>query len=106
MQRLLAAHGYDLVAVNLRVGRLELDIVARHERTIVIVEVRHRGRGSWERPLGSIGHKKRQRIRRAGQRLWRARYQNDSSVDRMRFDAVSVTYDRGEFRLEHVVAAF
>ncbi len=102
----LTERGLDIVATNLRLGRLELDVVAREGRVIVVVEVRTRGRGAWTSGLGSIDVKKRLRVRRAGERLWRDRYKNDASVDRMRFDAASVAWQDGRAEVEYVVAAF
>jgi putative endonuclease len=102
----LEAAGFLVVARNLRLGRLELDIVARRGELIVVVEVRTRGEGAWTTPFGSLTRTKRERIRRAGQRLWRQRYQRDSSAERMRFDAASVRFQDGRAEIEYVVAAF
>jgi putative endonuclease len=98
--------GFDIVARNLRLGRLELDIVARQAELIVVVEVRARGRGAWTTGLGSLTWLKRERIRRAGQRLWRQRYRNDPTAARLRFDAASVQLDGAHAQVEYVVAAF
>ena len=94
------------MATNLHVGRLELDIVARKGRTVVVVEVRLRGSGAWTSGFGSIDAAKRARIRRAGERLWQRRYRNDDSVDHLRFDAASVTFENDEAQIEYAVAAF
>lgn len=102
----LEAAGFQVVARNLRLGRLELDIVARLRELIVVVEVRTRGEGAWTTPFGSLSPAKRDRIRRAGQRLWRQRYQRDPSAERMRFDAASVRFQDGRAEIEYVVAAF
>jgi len=102
----LEREGYQIVDTNLRLGHLEIDIVARQGATIVVVEVRTRGSGAWTTGFGSIDAKKRARIRRAGERLWQRRYRNDRSVDRMRFDAASVSFEAGEPHVEYVVAAF
>jgi putative endonuclease len=102
----LERQGYQIVGHNLRLGHLELDIVARVGTTIVVVEVRTRGAGAWTTAFGSIDAQKRARIRRAGERLWQRRYKNDASVDRMRFDAASVSFDGDEAAVEYVVAAF
>lgn len=102
----LRAAGWDIIGTNLRVGRLELDVVARRERVVAVVEVRSRGTGAWTTPLGSIGTVKRLRIRRAGERLWQRRFKHDPTVDRLRFDAASVTFENGTPRIEYVVAAF
>jgi putative endonuclease len=103
----LERRGFAIVARNLRLGRLELDVVARKDALIVVVEVRTRGPGAWTTAFGSIDSAKRRRIRRAGERLWRRRYKNDVSVERMRFDAASVSFDEsGEVRVEYAEAAF
>jgi putative endonuclease len=102
----LRACGLSIVATNLRLGRLELDIVAREGSTIVVVEVRSRGTGAWTRPLGSIDLEKRRRVRRAGERLWQRRYRFDSSVERLRFDAASVRFTPEGPQIEYVRAAF
>jgi putative endonuclease len=98
--------GYRIVARNLRIGRLELDIVARRAELILVVEVRTRGPGAWTTGLGSVSRAQRERIRRAGQRLWRDRFKADPSVERLRFDAASVRFSDGEANIDYVVAAF
>jgi putative endonuclease len=102
----LEQQGYQIVARNLRLGRLELDVVARKEELVVVVEVRSRGPGAWTTGFGSITRLKRERIRRAGQRLWRERYRKDPSVERLRFDAASVVFEHDTARIEYIVAAF
>ncbi len=99
--------GASIVATNLRVGRLEIDIVAREARVIAVVEVRARGPGAWTTGFGSIDSRKRARIRRAAERLWRYRYKSDPSVDRLRIDAASVIVgEDGDAIVEYVKAAF
>lgn len=104
--RYLAVRGFDVVARNLRLGRLELDIVARRGPLVVVVEVRHRGEGAWTSGFGSLDAKKRQRIRRAGERLWQRRFSGDTSVERLRFDAASVTFEDGVPVVDYADAAF
>lgn len=104
--RYLERAGFSIVARNLRLGRLELDIVARQSELILVVEVRTRSAGSWTTAFGSVSPAKRERIRRAGQRLWRDRYRDDPSAARMRFDAASVRFSGGEPHIDYVVAAF
>jgi putative endonuclease len=103
----LAERGYAIVATNLRVGRLELDIVATTGDTVVIVEVRTRGVTAWQTGLESLGATKVRRVRAAGERLWRERFSRDARVNRMRFDAAVVVFGReGDPVVEHVPAAF
>jgi putative endonuclease len=102
----LVAEGARVLATNLRLQYLEIDIVARVASTLLVVEVRTRGVGAWTRALGSIDWRKRQRIRRAGQRLWQRRYRYDSSIARLRFDAAAVTFHPSGPVVEYVAAAF
>ena len=103
----LEERGYAIIATNLRVGRLELDIVATTGDTVVIVEVRTRGVTAWQTGLESLGATKARRVRAAGERLWRERFARDARVNRMRFDAAVVVFaPGGEPVVEHVPAAF
>ena len=64
----LAAAGWDVLARNVRVGRDELDLVAVDPgppRTLVIVEVRWRGRRDFGLAEESLDHRKRLALRRA-----------------------------------------
>ena len=97
----LASRGLAIVATNLRLGRLELDVVARDRDTVVVIEVRHRGAGAWQTGLASIAPAKAKRVRAAGERLWRERFLRDASVNRMRFDVAVVTFDDGVARIEY-----
>lgn len=91
---------------NLRVNYLEIDLLAQHGRTLVIVEVRSRGASAWTSGFGSVDGWKRTRLRRAGERLWRRRYRFDPRFDRMRFDVASVTFTATGARVEYARAAF
>lgn len=103
----LRREGYSIVATNLRLGRLELDVVARLGPLIAVVEVRTRGASAWTTGFGSVDWKKRRRVRRAGERLWQRRYKHDSTVERMRFDVASVTWSsQGEAEIDYAIAAF
>jgi putative endonuclease len=98
--------GFEIVALNLRLQYLELDVVARREELVVVVEVRSRSSGAWTSAFGSIDARKRRRIRLAGHRLWQRRYQRDQSVSRLRFDVASVHFTETETHIEYVAAAF
>jgi putative endonuclease len=78
---------------NLRVGRLEIDILARKGAVVAVVEVRSRAGGSWVGAFTSVDWKKRARLRAAGRALWRRHFERDPSVERMRFDVASVSFD-------------
>jgi putative endonuclease len=102
----LAGQGYEIVATNLRLGALEIDVVARKGPVVAIVEVRTRGKTARTTALGSVGKAKQLRLRRAGERLWQRRYRHDLSVERLRFDVAGVRLDLDPPTIEYVVAAF
>jgi putative endonuclease len=102
----LIERGYRIVALNLRLQYLEVDIVARRGDLVAVVEVRHRGRGAWTSGFGSLDGRKRYRVRLAGQRLWQRRYRHDPSIKRLRFDAASVRFGPRGAEVEYVEAAF
>lgn len=103
----LVARGLEVLARNTRVGRLEIDLIARDGPVIAVIEVRTRGASSWQRALDSIDARKRARVRRAGERLWRERFASASGIERMRFDAASVTFlPGGGIDVEYVKAVF
>lgn len=59
------ARGYDVVARNARVGRLELDLVVRRGGAVVVCEVRARRAGGLVHPAATVDKKKIARVRRA-----------------------------------------
>ena len=110
-ERIAARHVADLGMIvlerNLRVGHLEIDILAREAHSIVVVEVRCRGSGSWLRALDTIGGVKRRRLRRAAAILWARRWRKLPGIERVRFDVASVDLDSlGAPHVEYVRAAF
>lgn len=103
----LESQGFALIGRNVRVGRLEIDLIVRDGPAIAIVEVRTRGPNSYQRGLDSITAQKRKRVRQAGERLWRTRFSKIPTLERMRFDAASVVFlPGGEIQIDYVTAAF
>ncbi len=98
--------GMRVVGRNVRVGRLEIDLVVHDGEVVVVIEVRTRGPGSWVGPLTSVDWRKRARLRAAGESLWHTRYKSDPRLARMRFDLMAVDLTGEAPRIEHVRAAF
>lgn len=104
--KVLEERGFAILMRNVRLGHLEVDIVARQGAVVVVVEVRRRGLGAWTTALGSVDPEKRKRVRMAGDRLWRRYFKSDLTVERMRFDVVGVSEENGVLQAEHIPAAF
>lgn len=91
--------------MNLRLGRLELDIVARKGGLVAVVEVRTRGAGAFQTALASISATKQRNLLRAADRLWRDRLARDGDVERVRIDVAAVSFVDGQTRVEYVAGA-
>lgn len=103
----LAAKGFHILGLNVRINRYEIDIVAQQRDVVAIVEVRTRGATSWQSALESIGPEKIRRLRTAGDLLWSNRFVNDPDVNRVRFDIATVTFEAGgETIVEYFEGAF
>jgi putative endonuclease len=97
----LIAQGFAVVGRNVRVGRLEIDILARRGGLAVAVEVRTRGAGSFEGAFESITPGKRKRTLLAVERLWHERLAAVRSIERVRIDAAAVTFTAGRTFVEY-----
>jgi putative endonuclease len=99
----LRTQGFEIVARNARVGRLELDVVARRGRLMVFCEVRSRSSDRLITPAQSIDPRKVARIREAGARWLRSM---QAAPVQVRFDVASVMFDVPEGRLNYLEGAF
>lgn len=99
----LQEQGYSIIARNVRVGRLEIDIIARRGPLMVFCEVRARRSDRWMSPAQSIDPGKVKRIRQAAA-IWLK--QERPSTNQVRFDAAAVVYDGTVPRLDYFERAF
>lgn len=91
VSNLLEDRGFQILGRNVHLGHLEVDIVARDGDLAVMVEVRARGRGAFERPLQSLtSGKKRMHLLNAADRLWRLYLARVPGIRRFRIDAAAV----------------
>jgi putative endonuclease len=101
----LEAQGWTILARNMRLGALELDLVARRGPLVAIVEVRTRGPGSFTGAFASVTGVKRARLLRAADRLWRFHLRGMEGVERLRIDVCAVSFGPSGARVEHVAGA-
>lgn len=99
----LASRGFAILGRNVRVGRLELDVIARRGSIVVVCEVRARTSARIAEPVESIDRRKIERVRRATA-IWLAGASLGSVS--VRFDAASVVFDRDPPRIEYYEDAF
>jgi putative endonuclease len=101
----LFAHGFTILGRNVRLGHLELDVVARHGPLLVVVEVRTRRPGAMVGAFASVTAVKRARLLRATERLWRSTVASMRGVQRVRIDVAAVTFDEGKTLVEYAKGA-
>lgn len=87
VEQWLRARGFAIVGRNVRVGRLELDVVARRGAIFAVCEVRAR-RGTFVDPAYTFDARKRERVRRAALAYWA----NHGRGTQLRLDAAAVTF--------------
>ena len=99
----LIVDGFAILGTNVRLGSLEVDVLARKGPLLVVVEVRTRGKTSWQTAFGSVTGPKRRRLRRAVELVWR-RAKHDLTLERIRVDVVAVNLDVSPVTVEVVRA--
>lgn len=87
----LVARGFRILGRNVRVGRLELDLVAERNGRVIAVEVRGRTRTDFGHPAETLDAQKRARIRRAFA-IWLA--QERIAHTSIRLDVAALVLDR------------
>jgi putative endonuclease len=108
--RRLAAEELKILERNARTRYGELDLVALDGGTLVFVEVKAGRLGAAfgpERPILAIGPRKQRQVRRLAT-AWMAERRDLPRYERIRFDAVGVTFDRAGRAVdyEHIRNAF
>ena len=97
----LTSCGWQIEAHRFRMGRHDVDLVARRG-VVAFVEVKTRGTAGFGAPLESVGWRKRRTIARAAEGWRQARPPGDE----YRFDVVAVRVDGGRYGVEHMADAW
>ncbi len=103
--RYLAGQGYKIIARNVRSKFGEIDLVARHGRTLCFVEVKARRSSRFGWPEESVTPLKQHRLRRLAE--WYLQAHRLSNVP-VRFDVVSLILeaDNSPARMRLIKSAF
>lgn len=100
----LVRAGWTVLHRNFRLGKKEIDLVARRGEVVAFVEVKTRGGLGYGHPLEAITAKKRREIHQVAG-AWMERHGRPGDV--YRFDAVAVLVRAGgEPSVEHVEDAW
>jgi len=94
--------GYEILEINWISNHLEIDIIAKDGKELVIVEVKARGTDSYEHPTEAISNKKIRFLVNAAEA-----YILEKDLDlETRFDVISIVFYGRNFELEHFRDAF
>ncbi|MBK7948590.1 MAG: YraN family protein [Deltaproteobacteria bacterium] len=85
----LAARGYQIIARNVRVDRVELDLIARRGDAIVFVEVKTRRGVRHGQAAEAVDARKQRRLRHGAQAWLATRPAEAQGARRHRFDVVT-----------------
>jgi putative endonuclease len=83
----LLSQGYVILERNYRSRQGEIDIVSKHNNTIIFVEVKTRSSLAYGRPVESINHKKIKHLQYTAQGYMQWKNLNNCAC---RFDAIEV----------------
>lgn len=95
--------GWHIVSHRFRMGRLEIDLVARRGSLVAFVEVKTRLSTGFGSPLEAVTWPKQREITRVAQ-AWVDRHGRPG--DTYRFDVIGVTLSSRGVKIEHVEDAF
>ncbi len=94
--------GYEILEKNWHYGHLELDIIARDNNELVIVEVKSRSGLRYEHPSEAVTTGKMKRIVEAADA-----YNRENNIEmETRFDVVTIIFFEKGHELEHFKDAF
>jgi putative endonuclease len=98
----LQQHGYEILETNWTFQKAEVDIIAKKENTLAIIEVKTRSSLDFGLPQDFVKSKKIQLLVKAVNEYV---FSNDLDVE-VRFDIIAVHKEGKSFSIEHLVDAF
>lgn len=98
----LRKKGYQILASNWRFGHLELDIIAKKDNWLIVIEVKTRSNKEFEHPQEAITFSKIKNIVKAANEYI---IQTDWDGN-TRFDVVAIIPQGKTFEIEHIEDAF
>lgn len=99
----LKQNGYEILERNYYFQKAEIDIIAKIDTTLVIVEVKARSSAFFQEPEEAVNKKKRGLLIAAAD-AYVTRHNLDENV---RFDIISILKEKsGELKINHIQNAF
>lgn len=104
-QQHLKQQGATIVATNFATRRGEIDIIAKHQGSLVFVEVRLRSNNAFGSAAESVDHRKQQRLIAAASHYLQQHQLTESACCRFDVIAISANSD-GHYQVEWLHNAF
>lgn len=99
---LLVSKGFKIIATNWRFRKDEVDIIAKDDKFLVIVEVKTRSTNYFGEPFTAVTKKKQGFLIRAANA-----YIEEYDIDlECRFDIISIVFAKNKHQVEHIEDAF
>lgn len=98
----LQEKGYVILEKNYRFQKAEIDIIAKKEEVLIVVEVKTRSTSYFGNPQDFISSKKVKLLVVAADN-----YINEKELEvELRFDVITLIKEKGKFKIEHLENAF
>lgn len=94
--------GYQIITRNFRYQKAEIDIIAKVENLIVIIEVKARESDAFISPQEAVNKNKIRLIISATDYY----LQENDELSEVRFDIIAITKNGKEFNIQHIENAF
>ncbi len=101
-QDYLRKNNYAIIETNWRYYNLEIDIIAKKNNELVIIEVKARSGEQYGHPSEAITRQKMKHLINAAEAYI---MKNDINID-ARFDVITVIFHNNKYTLEHFEDAF
>jgi putative endonuclease len=98
----LRKKGFKILSRNWRYKKAEVDIIAKYNSFLVFIEVKCRTSSLFGRPEQAINNKKEKLYQLAAEHY----LEKYTLEDEIRFDVISVIYNKNKTEIEHFINAF
>lgn len=100
--KFLSAQGYEILEINYRHEKAEIDLIARQNDTLVFIEVKTRKNAHFGHPEEFVDEKKAEMVLSAAEHYI---YENDWTGN-IRFDVISITLSADPPEIMHFKDSF
>ena len=95
--------GYDILRMNWKYGRAEIDVIANQEGTLIFVEVKTRSSIDFGQPEDFVDWKKEKQLEFASLAFIEEQNHNGE----IRFDVIAITFEsKNTYQINHIEDAF